>query len=35
MNTDLPLLRSDGTTVPLSAYLTTPATMVIFTRHLN
>lgn len=36
MNTpDLPLLRADGTTTTLSAYLTTPKTMVIFTRHLN
>ena len=36
MNTpDLPLVRSDGTTAPLSAYLTSPQTMVIFTRHLN
>jgi hypothetical protein len=36
MNTlDLPLLRPDGTTAPLSACLTTPKTMVVFTRHLN
>jgi hypothetical protein len=36
MNTlDLPLLRPDGTTAPLSAYLTSPKSMVIFTRHLN
>jgi hypothetical protein len=36
MNTpDLPLLRADGTAAPLSAFLTSPKTMVIFTRHLN
>lgn len=36
MNTlTLPLFRSDGTSAPLSAFLTTPKTMVIFTRHLN
>lgn len=36
MNTlALPLLRAAGTTAPLSAFLTTPKTMVIFTRHLN
>jgi hypothetical protein len=36
MNThSLPLLRPDGTTAPLSDFLTAPKTMLIFTRHLN
>jgi hypothetical protein len=33
--TELPLVRADGTTAPLSAFLTTPKTFLIFTRHLN
>ena len=36
MNTlSLPLVRADGSATTLGAVLTTPKTLVIFTRHLN
>jgi hypothetical protein len=34
MNSDLTLARPDGSTAPLSAFLTAPHLLLIFLRHL-
>ena len=34
MTTDLTLFRSDGSTAPLSAFITAPHLLLIFLRHL-
>lgn len=34
MTADLLFLRPDGTTAPLSAYLTAPHLLLVFLRHL-